>query len=341
MTTMMWIVVGSALVSWFLVRALLPLLSGRVMDEPNERSSHEVPTPRGGGIAIVVVVSIVLAWALITDRLSEGVAFALFGALTMAFVGLADDFQGGLKVSARLLIQAAVAAIVVLIVGPLSALPFPAPANVALSPWLGWVITMGWILGVTNIFNFLDGIDGFAGLQSVIAGLALGWVLAPGSLGSALALAAAGGSLGFLFHNWHPARVFMGDVGSLFLGFLFAALPLAAPPGAVGPAVFVAGMALWFFLADGVFTLVRRLVRRERIWQAHRSHLYQRLVQTGWSHARVAVVVLAAGAVVAAVAAWSTRAGDSGVQWIALGLAVVGFVGYVGLVQVMERKQRS
>ncbi|RLE28095.1 MAG: hypothetical protein DRJ61_16835 [Acidobacteria bacterium] len=204
-------------------------------------------------------------------------------------------------------------------------------------PWLGWMVTLGWIVGVMNIFNFLDGIDGFAGLQSVIAGLALGWVLAPGSVASMIGLAAAGGSLGFLFFNWHPARVFMGDVGSLFLGFLFAALPLAAPRDAVGPAVFVAGMALWFLLADGVFTLVRRLVRRERVWQAHRSHLYQRLVQSGCSHARVAVVVMTAGAVVAAIAAWVTRAGNSMGQWAALVVAVGGFVVYSGVVWAKER----
>ena len=123
MTTMLWIVAGSAVVSWICVRGLLPVLRGRVMDLPNERSSHVAPTPRGGGIAVVVAVLLVLAWAMLTGRMGEGVGVALFGALTLAFVGLADDFQGGLKAGVRFLIQAAVAAVVVFVVSPLSALP--------------------------------------------------------------------------------------------------------------------------------------------------------------------------------------------------------------------------
>jgi len=323
-----WIFVGSAVVSWLCVCGLLPLLRGRVMDVPNERSSHEVATPRGGGIAIVFVVSVVLAGALSAKAVSLETGVLMFGALTMAFLGMADDFSGGLQVGIRFSIQLAVSVVVVFVVGPLDVLPFPHPADLALEPWLAWVVTLIWILGVTNIFNFLDGIDGFAGLQGVVAGLALGWILVPGSVGSALALAAAGGSLGFLFHNWQPARVFMGDVGSLFLGFLFATLPLAVPRDAVAPAVFVTGLALWFFLSDGVMTLFLRLVRGERIWEAHRTHLYQQLTLVGWGHARISLFVMSGGAAVAVAGAWSIRAGGPSIQWIVLANAVAGFLVY-------------
>ena len=132
----------------------------------------------------------------------------------------------------------------------------------------------------------------------------------------------------------------MGDVGSLFLGFLFAALPLAAPREEVGPAVFVAGMAMWPFLSDGAYTLVRRLLRGERIWEAHRSHLYQRLVGAGWSHGRVTGSVMTAGAVIAALAVATTLRGWVEAQRAVVVLALVSFLVYIDVATGAERKDR-
>ena len=154
------------------------------------------------------------------------------------------------------------------------------------------------MVGLTNVFNFLDGIDGIAGAQGVVAGISwmlAGWYLKLGFI-SILGALLAGGCAGFLVHNWPPAKIFMGDVGSAFLGFVFGVLPLIALqelPRDSNPVVIArlpvfAVLVVWPFVADGSFTFFRRLVKREPVWKAHRSHLYQRMVQAGWSHAAVA-----------------------------------------------------
>jgi UDP-N-acetylmuramyl pentapeptide phosphotransferase/UDP-N-acetylglucosamine-1-phosphate transferase len=152
-----------------------------------------------------------------------------------------------------------------------------------------WPLTLLWIVGLTNAFNFMDGIDGIAGITAAAAGAALAAAAAvfasPAVGGVAAAFAAAAG--GFLACNWQPAKIFMGDVGSAFCGFLLAVLPLAVPPTAVPTAVAVAVAGLWPFIFDTGLTIIRRGLRRENIFQAHRSHLYQRLVIAGWSHRAV------------------------------------------------------
>jgi len=330
------IAVAAGVVSWAVVAALIPLLRRRgVLDIPNARSSHEAPVPRGGGIGILagLAAGLGVAAAVGLPLPSWGV---LVGLGLMAAFGWVDDFRGGLPVAWRLLVQVAAAAIVAQGLGPLQRVPLPTPLDVPLGP-LAWPLTILWIVGVVNVFNFLDGIDGFAGVQGVVAGLGLatvGW----GSWAAPVGISVAAACAGFLFHNWHPARVFMGDVGSLTLGFLFAVMPLAAGRGRAPTLVFVAALILWFFLADGAFSILRRLSRREKIWQAHRSHLYQRLVISGWSHAKVVVWVgvgMIAAAVVSVGAAFCGRPGG---LWSALAFAVVAFVIYWGGVGLVERR---
>jgi UDP-N-acetylmuramyl pentapeptide phosphotransferase/UDP-N-acetylglucosamine-1-phosphate transferase len=165
--------------------------------------------------------------------------------------------------------------------------------QIKLGNW-GYVLTFIWIVWMVNSYNFMDGIDGLAGLQAVIAGL--GWLV----LGYILQMPAiflfsgviASASLGFLMHNWSPARIFMGDVGSAFLGFTFASLPLIARTiASKNPDLLpiAAVLFVWFFLFDSVVTLLRRAIRGEKVWQAHREHLFQRLVVSGLSHRRVTV----------------------------------------------------
>jgi UDP-N-acetylmuramyl pentapeptide phosphotransferase/UDP-N-acetylglucosamine-1-phosphate transferase len=155
------------------------------------------------------------------------------------------------------------------------------------------VITFFWVMGLINAYNFMDGIDGLAGVQAVVAGL--GWALLGGIEGqiliSSFGLLVAASSLGFLGHNWSPARVFMGDVGSAFLGYAFAVLPVMAI--AENPHLFLAGVLLvWPFVFDPTFTFIRRLRNGEDVFSAHRSHLYQRLVITGYSHRFVTLLYL-------------------------------------------------
>lgn len=254
-----------------------------ILDHPNERSSHSTPTPRGGGIAIVVVVLAVMV--AVADRRFLPVAG---GALLIAVVGFVDDLRG-LSARVRFAIHVLGAAIAIAALGYVRGIDIPAIGHLPFGV-LGIPLTLLWIVGLTNAFNFMDGIDGIAGGQGVVAGL--GYFLAGrlfhletvALIGGALAMAC----LGFLFHNWQPARIFMGDVASGFLGYLLAVLAL---PNAVLP--FAAALFLWPFLFDSGFTILRRLRRRENIFAAHRTHLYQRLVISGLRHAQVSALYIA------------------------------------------------
>jgi UDP-N-acetylmuramyl pentapeptide phosphotransferase/UDP-N-acetylglucosamine-1-phosphate transferase len=166
-----------------------------------------------------------------------------------------------------------------------------------LPPIAAVAITGVWLVGLLNAYNFMDGIDGIASGQAVVAGLM--WAWACGSSAPFVAVAGvliAAASIGFLWHNWAPAAIFLGDAGSGFLGFAFAALPLVAYQE-TGDARFpLAGVLMVGpFVFDTIYTLCRRLRRRENIVRAHRTHLYQRLVTNGWSHARVATLYLVLG----------------------------------------------
>jgi UDP-N-acetylmuramyl pentapeptide phosphotransferase/UDP-N-acetylglucosamine-1-phosphate transferase len=167
--------------------------------------------------------------------------------------------------------------------------------------WLGIPLTLAWIVGLTNAYNFMDGIDGIAAGQAIVAGI--GWLILGNMLGeprfAALGLAVAASSLGFLVHNRPPAKIFMGDVGSAFLGFTFAFMTVwcsqKSPNGVWFAELSV--LFLWPFAFDSILTFFRRLCKRENVFAAHRSHLYQRLVQSGMTHGQVSGVYTALAAV--------------------------------------------
>jgi UDP-N-acetylmuramyl pentapeptide phosphotransferase/UDP-N-acetylglucosamine-1-phosphate transferase len=257
------------------------LTSQRLIDLPNERSSHAVPKPRGGGMAIVLIT---LAGSALW--MTPRIAVAAAAALVIAAVSFADDLRH-LPATLRLAVQIVAALAVALL----------------FVPWVWVPLAVLWIVGLTNAYNFMDGIDGIAGGQAVVAGLAWGWL---GTRAGEPALAAiglliAGSSAGFLLYNWQPARIFMGDVGSAFLGFTFAALAVIG--ARANPKLAVAGvLVVWPFVADALFTFLRRAWRRERVMEAHKSHLYQRLNQRGLSHAAVASIYIALAAAGAAAA---------------------------------------
>ncbi len=256
---------AAALLSWALLALLLPLLRRRLPDQPNARSSHQRPTPRGGGVVFALV----------------GAAFALpLGSampalcLPLAGVGLLDD-RRSLSPVLRLAAQLATAL-----------------ALLAVSSWAG----MGWLLAaplalavvaLINLTNFMDGLDGLvAGCLLVLlaaAGQPALWPL-------------VGALLGFLPWNWSPARLFMGDAGSTFLGAVFAGALLQAPGWRDALALLLVATPL---LADSGLCLLRRLLAGQPLWRAHRLHLYQRLQQAGWSHARVARLYIATTAALA------------------------------------------
>lgn len=261
-------------------------IAAQVLDVPNARSSHTVPTPRGGGLAIVLVVLAGLGAGVATGSLSAELALTLApGAASLALVGWLDD-RGGVSVPARLVIQIGAAAWAVYRVGPVPV------AGASLGP-LDAALSVLFVVWVTNLFNFMDGIDGIAAGQALtVAGLLAlafaGGASAPLAWSSALI---AGAALGFLVWNWTPARIFMGDVGSLFLGYLLACLGLlGARDGTLRFSGWMVLMAL--FLLDATVTLVRRMVRKERWSEAHKSHAYQRAVQAGRSPGTVTAVVM-------------------------------------------------
>jgi UDP-GlcNAc:undecaprenyl-phosphate/decaprenyl-phosphate GlcNAc-1-phosphate transferase len=274
------------------------LRSGTI-DVPNDRSSHEVPTPRGGGIAILAG----LAAGLLAVRpaIDDPLVILLAGTAAIAVVGLVDDLRS-LSVSVRLGIQVVVAiavaaggTLLIDLISPLGTLRVPLFA-------LAVVLTAFWAAGVTNAYNFMDGINGIASLEAVVAGGALAIMLARhGDVsGSVIAMAAAGAALGFLPWNYPKARIFMGDVGSAALGFLLAML--AVRLSFFGGSLLEGALPLLPFLFDTSLTLARRIANRERWWTAHRTHLYQRLTQRGWSHAAVTTVWGALALLSAAVA---------------------------------------
>jgi UDP-N-acetylmuramyl pentapeptide phosphotransferase/UDP-N-acetylglucosamine-1-phosphate transferase len=193
------------------------------------------------------------------------------------------------------------------------------------------------LVGVTNLYNFLDGIDGFAALQAVVVGLAVGFLNQSGDLFMIIGFTVAGACAGFLIHNWHPAKVFMGDVGSGTLGFLLAALPFQMKPAVRGQTVFLIAICLWFFLSDGVFTILRRLIRGEKVWNAHRSHLYQRLVRTGLRHDQVVLKVTSAAALLAGFTVISARVSEPSAWWSIVVAALGSFLAYYGWTWSRER----
>ena len=276
-----------------------------VVDRPNGRSSHTRITPRGGGLAIVAVVcGVALVIAALRPDEAPRLGAAMLPALAVAAVSWADDVRS-LRHGTRLAVHLAAAVAATALLGPVLRVDLGSLGMLRTGA-LAWPLTVLWIVGLTNAFNFMDGSDGIAGLTACVAGAALASVAAAGSPAVAVVAAAfAAGALGFLTRNWEPARIFMGDVGSTTCGFLVATLPLALPVERVPAAVSVAVAATAPFILDTAVTLLRRMARRENLLRPHRGHFYQRLVIAGWSHRAVASLYggLAAGAAAAVIAA--------------------------------------
>lgn len=277
-----------------------------LLDRPNGRSLHRHPTARGGGLGFVVVFAVV--WIAASGHLGIELApsaWRLLGAaLLVAAVSLFDDFFG-LPARVRICVHAAAAAFVVHGYPSAPVTPIPLLGQLDVGPLMP-LIAIFWIVAVTNFFNFMDGIDGLAAGQATLTFVAGFWIAwradDPATALCLLLLAAA--VLGFLLHNWPPATIFMGDVGSTFLGFSLGALAVA--PAGAGIAASIPfpiwGLLLAPFLLDATVTLGRRMVRREQWYQAHRQHFYQRLVDKGWSHLAVTSTYLAVTAALASVA---------------------------------------
>jgi UDP-N-acetylmuramyl pentapeptide phosphotransferase/UDP-N-acetylglucosamine-1-phosphate transferase len=278
------------LVSYVGTRLLVGVLTRRaILDLPNHRSSHETPVPRGGGIAVLA--ALLPAWLAVSLALPDspdGVAVVVLAAMVLAGVSWVDDLKG-LGPAFRLLLQVACVA-AVLVFAPFPALVFGG----WLAPGIDVLLTALLWLWFINLFNFMDGIDGIAGVQTASIGMGVFVTAKIGKLDVswlALGLSVAAASVGFLRWNWHPAKIFLGDVGSIPLGFLLGWLLLGlAAAGYPAPAIILPA----YFLADATITLGRRLLRGEKIWEPHREHFYQLAVQSGLRHDQVSGIIAVA-----------------------------------------------
>jgi len=258
-----------------------------MLDHPNERSSHATATPRGGGVAIVAVVTCAALVLGLRGALAPAAAIAwCIGGVLIAAVGFIDD-RRGLSPLPRLLAHFVAAVLLLVAAGGLAPLPWPGEP-VDLGP-IGLALAVAAVIWSINLFNFMDGIDGIAASQAAfVTGGATLLVIWQGSPGAHTLMAAVvcATSLGFLAWNWPPARIFMGDVGSGFLGFTIAVCAvLTLAEGAVTLWTWIVLHGL--FLADATTTLLVRLARGERFYQAHRLHAYQRLSRRWRSHRSV------------------------------------------------------
>ena len=307
----------AALVSAGITWLSMPLLQRYALARPNARSSHRIPTPQGGGIAVIAATLLVAAaWT------NGALSLPLIGsAVLIAMVGLVDDIRP-LPVLFRLALQAAAVAAIV----------FTAPETARIVPALPLALERGLILlaGIwfVNLVNFMDGLDlmTVAEVVPVTAALALlGWFgdLSPSA--ALLATALCGAMLGFAPFNRPAARVFLGDVGSLPIGLLLGwCLLELAWHGQPAAALLLPA----YYLADATITLFRRMIRRERFWSAHRAHFYQRATDNGFKVPQVSGEVFALNLVLAVLAVVTVRAGSTTITIVSLlaGALAVAFV---------------
>jgi Fuc2NAc and GlcNAc transferase len=263
-----------------------------IMDIPNIRSSHSVPTPRGGGLAIVAAFLSAVATLTYAGLLQINVALVLIvGGGAIAATGYLDD-RKSLPASVRICVHIIAATMAVFIVGGITQQTL---ISVGLQGvWAGGLLAVVALTWSTNLFNFMDGIDGIAASEAVFvagAGAFLNWRHG-GDFGMTAAMfVLAAATMGFLLWNWPPARIFMGDVGSGFLGFTLAVLGLSASRhSAIAIEVWV--ILSGVFLVDSTVTLLTRIVRGDRWLEAHRLHAYQNLASRWQAHLPVTLLVI-------------------------------------------------
>ena len=285
------ITAGAFSAAWLGTWGILVLLRGRdMLDHPNARSSHATPTPTGGGIAAIA--ALIGAWVLVAAfgppewgaNVIATAAVASLGAL-LAILSLLDDLRGGLSPALRFGFQT------LAVVGGLVALP--GQVFQGLLPPVGDAIAVIFVwLWFINLFNFMDGIDGIAGVQATAIGVGVALVASGAGLATfhtVFGMAAAATALGFLMWNWAPAKVFMGDVGSVGFGYLLGWLLLVLAANGQWAAALILPM---YFIADATITLARRALARQTLWRAHRDHFYQRAAAAAGDHGAITRAVM-------------------------------------------------
>mgnify|MGYP001806678859 FL=1 len=308
------------------------------LDHPNERSLHATPVPRSGGLGVLAGVILTLLTVLGLGWMDGALAWIWGALLLVALVSFLDDL-GHLPPPARLTAHGLAAGL--LMFGGLSWSRLDLPGFSLVFPgWLALVLTLLFVVWMINLYNFMDGMDGLAGGMAVFGFLVLAWFGWRGTepVYALVCLGVAAAAAGFLASNFPPARIFLGDVGASSLGLLVAALALWGTELGLFP-LWVAWLVFSPFIVDATWTLLVRLARGERVWEAHRSHHYQRLVLAGWSHRQT---VLRAYGLMGAVSACAVAAPGltAPEQWLLLGAWAVIY-GLIHLrVGLVERNAR-
>lgn len=273
------IIITLGLISFLLTYAIRYLaLKHKLLDVPNERSSHVIPTPTGGGLAIVITWYIGITLLFILRLIESSLYFALLTGIILMIISLIDDFVS-LKPFIRLIFHFITVIIAFYFLGGLRAFIIPGLSMqyfIILYPIV--ILGMVWFV---NLFNFMDGLDGFASTEAVILALVM-FIFSGNIINLILIISIAG----FLYWNWPRAKIFMGDVGSIQLGFILVIL------GIYFHNTFQFSILNWIMLSspfwfDATYTLFRRWRNRERLSQAHKKHAYQRIAQAGFSHQKV------------------------------------------------------
>ncbi len=263
-------------------------LRGGVMDVPNERSSHTIPTPRTGGVGVVLgsMVGFFVGLSGATPIPTEVWSLVAI-IICLAAVGLSDDIWQ-LSAARRMLLYLLGAFLLALLSYRIAELAFPFADPIGLGVGGGLVFTSLFVGWYTNLFNFMDGIDGIAAGAAIVTCGALTYLFGrEGNLPLVVvSISLTAATSGFLVYNYSPASIFMGDVGSVFLGAACAALTAAAIE--LGYVSIIAGTLLMFpFVFDATFTLFRRALRKEKVWLPHRTHIYQQMCDLGFTHRAV------------------------------------------------------
>lgn len=279
--------IATLLSSWLGVRFLIAYLVERdIVDRPNERTLHQGAVPRGGGLVIVALLLVALVgMALLSGRAGLFLSLALIVVL-WATLSWCDD-RVDLSPRRRFSVQVIFAALTVLAYGWVVDVQMTANTWLAIS-WFGLPLTIIGVLWAANLYNFMDGMDGMAAAQTIVAATTLSfWFWHAGDVHLAFVCAAlAAASYGFLLWNWQPAKIFMGDVGSITIGAFFATIVIIGVTR-YQFSVLSCGLLFAVFVGDASLTLLRRVWYKEKFWLPHRSHYYQRLAVLGVSHGQI------------------------------------------------------
>jgi UDP-N-acetylmuramyl pentapeptide phosphotransferase/UDP-N-acetylglucosamine-1-phosphate transferase len=310
-----------------------------LLDHPNERSLHQRPTPRSGGLAITLGILLGGIGTGILTSVSDQLIWLGIGSLIIVTVSFRDDLSH-LHPAIRISVHFLVALMLVFAGFGIDAVELPG-MRWQLFPWLATVVTCLYVAWLINLYNFMDGMDGFAGGMAVfgfgtfaLLGALHGQAVFAGLSG--VVAAAAGG---YLLFNFPPARIFMGDAGSSLLGLLVAGLSLWASVEEIFP-LWIAVLVFSPFIVDATFTLARRLLRRERVWEAHKSHCYQRLVQLGWGHRKTVLWEYLLMMLCSVSAVVALTIGPTQQRWLLTSWIIV-YVILIARVNWLQRRVRS